>query len=112
MGKALGQSKLPQVRTLLGQGLKGAPYEVQETVAGQLVNDAEGKSQLIQLIRQGAVPARVLKARDIEERFLKDIAAKQRREFDELTAGILPISEERQKLIDNEWLILTLQVKL
>lgn len=100
MARALGQSKLLEVRDLLGQGSKGAPYEVQETVAGQLVSDAEGKSQLIRLIRQGDAPARVLKARDIEERFLKGISVKQRQEFDELTAGILPISEERQKLID------------
>ncbi len=100
LATALGQSKLPPARTLLGQGMKGAPYEVQDMIAYLLANDPEGKSQLIRLIRQGDAPARILKIRSVEERLLAGIEPKQRQEYNELTAGILPISEERQKLIE------------
>ncbi|PSR55469.1 dehydrogenase [Adhaeribacter arboris] len=97
--QALGQSALPPVRALLGEGLRGAPYEVQETIASLLVKDKAGKSQLIKLIRQGYAPARLLKARTVEEALLANIEPKQHQDYEELTAGILPVSEERQKLI-------------
>lgn len=96
---ALGQSALPPVRTLLGEGLRGAPYNVQETIAALLVKDPAGKTQLVKLIRQGYAPARLLKSRAVEEQFLADIEPKQRQDYNELTTGILPVSEERQKLI-------------
>ncbi len=98
--RALGQSELPQVREMLGQVLKIAPPEVQETVASILASNAEGKTQLLKFIRQGAAPARLLKARAVEEPFLANIEPKQLEEYKELTANIQPISEERQKLIE------------
>lgn len=98
--RALGQSELPQARKLLGQSLKESPYEVQIVIASILAHSAEGKGQLLELIRQGYAPARLLKAREVEEPLLAKIALKQQQVFDELTANIQPISEERQKLID------------
>ncbi|QHT69115.1 c-type cytochrome [Rhodocytophaga rosea] len=100
MARTLAQSKLPKVRSLLVRNMKTAPYEVQETIAGLLVSDTTGKPQLIKLIRQGEAPARVLKSRNVEDLFLAGIQPEQKKEFDQLTAGILPISEERQKLIE------------
>lgn len=99
--QALGQSALPQVRTLLGASLRGAPYEVQETIAALLVKDAAGKTHFLKLIRQGYAPARLLKARTIEETLLTNIEPEQRQAYEELTAGLLPVSEERQKLIQD-----------
>lgn len=98
--RALGQSELPQATTLLGQALKGSPPEVQETIAALLVRKTEGKSQLLKLIREGYAPARLLKARAVEEALLTNIEAEQRQEYEELTANLQPVSEERQKLIE------------
>jgi putative heme-binding domain-containing protein len=100
MASALGQSKLPEVRSLLIKNIKSAPYEVQETIARLLISDSTGKPQLIRLIRQGEAPARILKSRSVEDLFLAGLKPEQKKEYDQLTAGILPISEERQKLID------------
>lgn len=98
--QALSQSEKAAVRQLLGQGLRNAPFELQETIGSLLVNNAEGKTQLLRLIRQGYAPARLLKARAVEERLLTKISAAQRQEFEALSATITPISEERQKLIE------------
>jgi hypothetical protein len=59
--QALGQSELPKARALLGESLKGAPHRVQVTIATILASNAEGKTQLMKLIRKGYAPARLLK---------------------------------------------------
>lgn len=99
LAAALGQSESPRSRTLLGRCLNGAPHRVQVTIASILANDTEGISQLMKLIRKGNAPARLLKARQVEETLLSNIAPKQREEYNELTANVQPISEERQILI-------------
>lgn len=98
--RALGQSELPQARVLLGQGLKAAPPELQTVIASILANNGEGKTQLMQLIREGYAPARLLKRRRVEEALLVDIKPKQQQEYEALTANVQPIKEERQELIN------------
>lgn len=97
---ALGRSAHPKVRKVLGEALKGSPMEVQETIAVIFANSPEGKSQLMGLIRAGYAPARLLKARAVEEPLLKNMDSSQKKEYEALTANIEPISEERQQLIE------------
>jgi putative heme-binding domain-containing protein len=99
LANAIGQSSGPQVRKMLGEGLKGAPIELQTTIAANLVKSAEGKSELLSHIRQGNAPARILKARNVEENFMSNASAAQKDGFFSLTANLTPISEERQQLI-------------
>ncbi|HEY0055824.1 MAG TPA: PVC-type heme-binding CxxCH protein [Pedobacter sp.] len=97
---ALGQVSTPAIRQLLGQSLKGAPYEVQITIASLLVKSIEGKTELLKRIRLGSIPARILKDRSVEEFFLTNSLPKQKQEYAELTAQIQPISFERQQLVE------------
>lgn len=90
----------PSAKQLLGEGLRNTPTELQETISMELVKSAEGKSQLIAFIKKGYAPARLLKNRTVEENLLANISPNQRKEFEALTANLVPISEERQKLID------------
>lgn len=96
---ALGESEFPEAKILLGENLKGAPHRVQVTIASILARNLEGKSQLLELIRRGYAPARLLKVRRVEEVLLNNSTPKQRQEYDELTANVQPVSEERQELI-------------
>jgi putative heme-binding domain-containing protein len=64
-----------------------------------LVKSAEGKSELLNHIRKGNAPARILKARNVEENFLSNASPAQKDGFTSLTANLTPISEERQQLI-------------
>lgn len=100
MAHALGRSENAQSMRLLGEGLKGAPMEVQEAVATVLATKSQGKTQLMTLIRAGHAPARILKARSVEEPLLNNITAAQKDEYEALTANITPINEERQHLIE------------
>lgn len=100
MAQALGRSGSAQAIRLLGQGLKGAPMEIQEAIAAVLANREEGKTALMASIRAGDAPARLLTSRSVEEPLLKNITTAQKSEFDALTANIGPISEERQRLIE------------
>jgi putative heme-binding domain-containing protein len=97
---ALGQSATPAMRELLGQSLKGAPYNVQITIASLLAKSTEGKTELLKRIRQGYTPARILKDRAVEDVFLANSQPKQKQEYTELTAQVKPISFERQQLVE------------
>ncbi|AHM63031.1 membrane-bound dehydrogenase domain-containing protein [Flammeovirgaceae bacterium 311] len=100
VARALEQSESAQVRDLLVLALEDAPYELQSTIASILAKSSEGKTMLLKAIRQGHAPARLLKSVQVEEPFLANIDPNQRKEFDALTANLLPLSVERQKLID------------
>jgi putative heme-binding domain-containing protein len=101
--EALWQSATPAMRQLLGQSLKGAPYEVQLTIASLLVKSIEGKTELLQRIRQGYTPARILKDRSVEEFFLANAQPKQKQEYTELTAQVQPVSFEREQLVEERF---------
>lgn len=97
---ALGQSESAKARELLGQSLQNAPYDLQVTIASMLVKSTEGKSLLMEVISQGHAPARLLKSREIEETLLANITPEQQQKYDKLSADILSVSEERQRLIE------------
>ncbi|MCS4432877.1 PVC-type heme-binding CxxCH protein [Aquiflexum gelatinilyticum] len=100
LASALGLWENPKSRELLGEGLRNAPTELQETISMELAKSGEGKTQLMTYIKKGYAPARMLKQRAVEENMLANISTLQRKEFEALTANLVPISEERQKLIE------------
>jgi putative heme-binding domain-containing protein len=100
LARALEPTETAQVRKLLVQALEDAPYELQSTIASILAKSTEGKTGLFTSIRQGHAPARLLKALQVEEKFLANITPKQLEEYKALTANVLPVSVERQRLID------------
>jgi putative heme-binding domain-containing protein len=99
MANAIGQTTGTSPRKVLGDGLKGSPIELQTTIAANLVKSPEGKTELLNHIREGYAPARILKARNVEENFLSNASPPQKDGFNSLTANLTPISEERQQLI-------------
>lgn len=96
---ALGTWDDNRSRKLLGEAMKNSPTELQETIASVLVKSPQGKSQLMTLIKNGDAPARLLKARSVEEPLLANISSEQMKVYEKLTANLTPISEEREKLI-------------
>lgn len=96
---ALGTREEDAMRNLLGEAMKNSPPELQETIATVLVKSPKGKSQLMALIKNGHAPARLLKARSVEEPLLVNISQDQLKIYEELTTNLIPISEEREKLI-------------
>jgi putative heme-binding domain-containing protein len=86
-------------RKVLVEGLAGTPLSLQETIANRLVQTSEGVSILLDNINQGIVPARVLKARNVEENFQSNASSPQKKEYERLTSNLLPINEEKQILI-------------
>ncbi|EFK94995.1 hypothetical protein LDC_3007, partial [sediment metagenome] len=100
LASALGLWENPKSRELLGEGLRNAPTELQETISMELAKSADGKTQLMAYIKKGYAPARMLKQRTVEENMLANISPQQLKEFEALTANLVPISEERQKLIE------------
>jgi putative heme-binding domain-containing protein len=100
LAAALGRSDSGEARKLLGEGLKEAPMEVQQEIAIILANDPEGKTQLVELIKKGYAPARLLMEPVVEEAFLNNMEPGQKKEYEALTANIEPISEKRQQLIE------------
>ncbi|SEJ62244.1 putative membrane-bound dehydrogenase domain-containing protein [Cyclobacterium xiamenense] len=83
----------------LGEGMRHAPIELQETIAALLAAEDEGKDLLIRLIREGMAPARILQRRNVEENFLSGASSAQQESFQALTENLLPISQEREQLI-------------
>jgi putative heme-binding domain-containing protein len=73
--------------------------ELQEHIAAQLSISEKGKSRLLKLIKEGHAPARVLKARQVEERFLSGANGAQKTIYEKLTLNLPAISDEKQNLI-------------
>ena len=96
---ALGLWDSNSARKMLGEGLKNAPPELQESIGIFLAKSPEGKTHLMESIKAGYAPARILTARPVEEALLANIQPGQRREYEELTSNLIPISEERENLI-------------
>lgn len=99
IAEAIGKSTSDRALDALGNGLKNTPMELQEHIAAQLSTSGKGKSRLLKLIKEGHAPARVLKARQVEERFLSGANEAQKSTYEELTMNLPPISDEKQALI-------------
>ncbi|MBI0400506.1 PVC-type heme-binding CxxCH protein [Cyclobacterium marinum] len=100
IAEAIGKSTSDHALTALGNGLKNTPMELQEHISAQLSISGKGKNQLLKLIQEGYAPARVLKARQVEERFLTGANEKQKLAYEQLTMNLPPISSEKQALIE------------
>ena len=99
IAEAIGKSTSNQALDALGNGLKNIPMELQEHIAAQLSISEKGKSRLLKLIKEGHAPARVLKARQVEERFLSGANGAQKTIYEKLTLNLPAISDEKQNLI-------------
>lgn len=97
---SLGQSSLPSALSALGQAMKDASNDLKVTIAMVLANTSEGSAQLIQAIQAGNAPARLLLDRSVEERLLGNLGTTGLKEYEAMTANLIPINEERQQLIN------------
>ncbi len=97
----IGTSTHPASRKVLVESLAGAPLSLQETIANRLVQTSEGVGVLLENINQGHVPARVLKARNVDENFQNIANSIQKEEYERLTSTLQPIDEEKQALINS-----------
>jgi putative heme-binding domain-containing protein len=97
---ALSQSSLPTAVSALAQGLKGSPYQVQLSIATVMASTPAGVNSLLAAVREGQAPARLLVDRKVEERLQAGVTPKQRQEVQAVTAGVKPLTEERERLIE------------
>ena len=81
-------------------GITKAPPALETLVATALAGSAEGRKIIFDHVRSGQYMVRTLVDPRVEERIHINISKQQQKEYDELTANISPISEARQKLID------------
>lgn len=75
------------------------PGNVQAAVIISLASSPEGKDIIFEQVRRGALFARTLIEPKVEERILLNISPEQKEVFEELTANLEPISQEKQTLI-------------
>jgi len=75
------------------------PPELQRDVIAILAASSEGKDIVLEKIRKGEWFARTLAGPGVEEGFLMNSTAKQRRLYQELVANLEPVSEEKDRLI-------------
>ncbi len=99
IAQVMGEFALPGVTGSLVKALNGAPYDFQLALVKALAASPEGKTALLSQVRGGKVPARILLDPKVEERVLLNASAPQRRDYQELTANLDPVNQEREKLI-------------
>ncbi|WP_114749065.1 PVC-type heme-binding CxxCH protein [Pleomorphovibrio marinus] len=97
--QSLGANAHPATQRVLVESIKGSPISLQENIASQLVQTKEGVQLVLENIREGNAPARILKARNVEDTFLKIANTTQKNEFHRLTANLLPVSKEKEALV-------------
>jgi len=81
-------------------GLKNISPDLQGTIAMALAGSPEGKDILFKKIERGELLPRVLLEPRVEERVLSSASKQQQKLFADLTAGVEPISKEKQALIE------------
>lgn len=79
--------------------VNNAPPLLRDAIVISMAGTSEGKDIILRQIREGKIPARVLAESQVEERFLLNISSRQKQAYDELVAGLAPISAEREALI-------------
>ncbi len=90
----------PPVRNALAE-LRDIPPELQRDVIVILAASTEGKDIILDKVKAGELTARVLVGPSVEEGFLLNSTAAQRRSYQEIVSALPPISEEKDRLIDN-----------
>jgi putative heme-binding domain-containing protein len=86
------------------EGLKNIRPELQGTIAIALAGSPEGKDILLRKIKQGELLPRILLEPRVEERVLSKASSQQEKEFANLTAGVEPISKQKQAFIEKRLL--------
>ncbi len=99
IAQVMGEFALHGVTGSLVNALKGAPYDFQLALVKALAASPEGKTALLNQVREGKLPARILLDPKVEERVLLQASGKQRRDYQELTANLDPVNQEREILI-------------
>jgi putative heme-binding domain-containing protein len=87
------------INSALG-GVKTIPSDVQEAVVIALAGSPQGKDIVIAKVKAGEILPRILIARRAEEQLMNKATDRQKKEIATLTADLAPVSDERQKLID------------
>ncbi|GIL21729.1 MAG: hypothetical protein BroJett042_02420 [Bacteroidota bacterium] len=77
-----------------------APADLEASIAVALAHSSAGKDLLLKQVREGTFTTRTLVDPKVEESMLANISAAQRKEYEQITANIEPVSKERQALID------------
>lgn len=89
---------LTNVNRVLSE-VQNAPPALQSAIATSLVSSSEGKDIVFSKVRQGQIFSRVLIEPKVSERMLLNISSKQKLQYDELTANVEPVNNERNKAI-------------
>jgi len=89
---------LMNVNRVLGE-TQNAPPILQSAIATSLAVSSEGKDIVLNKVRQGQFFSRVLIEPKVSERMLLNISTKQKMQYDELTANVEPVNNERNKAI-------------
>ena len=89
---------LTNVNRVLSE-VQNAPPALQSSIATSLASSSEGKDIVFSKVRQGQIFSRVLIEPKVSERILLNISSKQKILYDELTANVEPVNNERNKAI-------------
>lgn len=88
----------PEVNRVLA-GVKDAPPDLQRNIVITLAGTREGKDIVFQKVKSGEILPRTLIQPQVEERLVQNMTPGQRRQFQEITESLTPISTERETLI-------------
>ncbi|MEP7258150.1 MAG: PVC-type heme-binding CxxCH protein, partial [Flavitalea sp.] len=100
IGRLLGEFPGTVVNGIL-KNIKNAGPDLQSNIALTLANTAEGKEILFEKVKNKEMFPRILIQPRIKERILIGITPAQKNLFNQLTAGLDPVDQERQKEIYN-----------
>jgi putative heme-binding domain-containing protein len=98
LGRVLGEFPAKMVNQVLAT-IKNASPDLQKNMAFTLAGTPEGKHILFEQVKNKHIFPRILLQPGVKERIMLNITPAQKKTFDQLTAGINPVDEERQKEI-------------
>lgn len=99
-----------QVASMLGEfpgdvsrqilaGATDAPYNLQLAIVKSLAGSSEGKDLVFRQVKEGKIFPRTLLDPPTAERILLNSSASQKKTYEELTADVTPLKEEKQALL-------------
>jgi putative heme-binding domain-containing protein len=102
IGAVLGEFPGKAVNKLLEE-MAPIPVGLQDVVVAALAHSAEGKDIIFRKVHNGEILPRALAQARTEELILMNASPKQQKEFEELTADLGPISQEKQLAIEKRF---------
>ncbi|HLL95343.1 MAG TPA: PVC-type heme-binding CxxCH protein [Spirosoma sp.] len=96
----LGEFSRPEITSLLQQELTRSAPETQTDLVKALAASSSGKRLIVQWVRAGLLPTRMLVQPGIGDKLLLDSDKALRREYAELTINLGPVDPQRDALID------------